>query len=144
MGEINEAIADYTRLIALETARSPELWLERARLWVRIGHIDAAVASIDDATEIFGPLVTLVEFAVNAEVGRHDYAAALDRIEKLPLALAETPKWLWRRGKLLEQLDRPDDAAYVYARAQEAITKMPLRRQKTAVMQDLLAKLGVP
>ncbi len=144
MGAFNEAIVDYTRLIALDTTRSPELWLERARLWVEIERIDAAVASIDDATVIFGPLVTLVEFAVNAEVGRHDYAAALDRMEKLPSALAETPEWLWRRGKLLEQLDRPDDAAHVYARAQEAILKMPLRRQKTAAMQDLLAKLRVP
>ncbi len=144
MGAFNEAIADYTRLTGVDAARSPELWLERARLWVRIGRIDAAVASIDDATVKFGPLVTLVEFAVNAEIGRHAYEAALDRMEKLPSSLAETPEWLWRRGKLLEQLGRSDDAAHAYARVRKAILNLPLRRQKTAVMQDLLAKLGVP
>lgn len=141
MGAFNEAIADYTRLIALDTAQSPELWLERARLWLEIGCIDTAVTSIDDATVKFGPLVTLVEFVVNAEIGRHDYAAALDGMEKLPSALAETPAWLWRRGKLLEQLDRPDDAAHVYAQAEKTILELPLRRQNTPVMQDLLAKL---
>ena len=144
MGAFNEAISDYTRLIALDTARSPELWLERARLWVDSGCIDAAVTSIDEATVIFGPLVTLVVFTVNAEIGHHDYGAALDRMETLPSALAETPEWLWRRGKLLEHLDRPDDAAHVYARVQESILKMPLHRQKTAAMQDLLAKLRLP
>ena len=144
MGAINEAIADYTRLLAVDAARSPELWLERARLWVRIGRIDAAVASIDDAIAILGPLTTLVEFAVNAEIGRHDYEAALDRMEKLPSALAETPEWLWRRGKLLEQLGRSDDAALAYAGARKAILELPMRRQKTAAMQDLLAKLRIP
>ena len=144
MGESNEAIADYTRLITLDTARSPEIWLERARLWLEIGCTDAAIASIDDAAVRIGPLVTFVEFAVNAEIGCHNYAAALDRMEKLPSALAETPEWLWRRGKLLEELDRPDDAAHVYAQAQKTILEMPMRRQKTAAMQDLLAKLRVP
>jgi len=143
-GTLDKAIADYTRLIALDTARSPELWLERARLWIRAGQVDAAVMSIDEAITEFGPLVTLVEFTVNAEIGRHEYAKALNRIETLPAKLAETPEWLWRRGGLLEQLDRPDDAARVYARAREAILDMPMRRQKTAKMQDLLAKLSNP
>ncbi len=144
MGESNEAIADYTRLINLDTARSPELWLERARLWLKIGCTDAAIASIDDATVKIGPLVTFAEFAINAEIGRHNYAAALDRMEKLPSALAETPMWLWRRGKLLERLDRPDAAAHEYARARAAISKMPWHRQKTVAIQYLLANLTVP
>ena len=144
MGEFHEAIADYTRLITLDTAQSPELWLERARLWLRAGCTDAAIASIDDAIVTIGPLVTFVEFAINEEINRHNYAVALGRMEKLPSALVETPKWLWRRGKLLEQLDRPGEAALVYAQAQKAILRMPLRRQKTAAMQDLLAKMKVP
>jgi tetratricopeptide (TPR) repeat protein len=143
MGEFNEAIADYTRLIELDTTQSPELWLERARLWLRAGCTDAAITSIDDATVTIGPLVTFVEFAVNAEIGRHNYAAALDHMEKLPSVLVETPEWLWHRGNLLEQLERPDEAALVYAQAQKTILKMPLRRQKTAAMQDLLARLRV-
>ena len=143
MGALDEAISDYARLIALDAARSPELWLERARLWVRIGDADAAVSSIDNAITKFGPLVTLVEFAVSTEADRHNYAAALDQMEKLPSALAETPEWLWRRGKLLEQLDRSDDAADLYARARETILEMPLRRQNTAAMQILLTKLRV-
>jgi tetratricopeptide (TPR) repeat protein len=139
MGSFNAAITDYTRLIALDEARSAELWLERARLWVRIGCIDAAVASIDDATIIFGPLVTLVEFAINAEVGRDNYAAALKQMEKIPPVLSATPEWLWRRGKLLDQLGQEDDAARAYAKARQAILALPLHRQKTAAMQDLLA-----
>ena len=141
IGEFSEAIADYTRLIKLDTTRSPELWLERARLWLIVGCTDAAIASIDDATVRFGPLVTFVEFSVNAEIGRHNYAAALDRMEKLPSALVGTPKWLWRRGNILEHLDRPDDAAHAYAQAQKKILEMPLRRQNTAAMRVLLAKL---
>jgi tetratricopeptide (TPR) repeat protein len=143
-GAFNKAIEDYSRLIALNTAKSPELWLERARLWVRIGDIDAAIASIDNATVFFGPLIALVEFTIDAEIGRRDYAAALDRMEDLPSALMESPEWLWRRGKLLERLDRSDDAARVYVQARQAILKMPLRRRKTAAMQDLLAKLEIP
>ena len=144
MDAFDAAISDYTRLIALHAARSPELWLERARLWMEIGHIDNAIASIDDATEFFGPLVTLVEFAIDAEIGRQDYAAALDRMQKLPLVLAETPEWLSRRGKLLELLGRSDDAAHAFARARQTILKMPLHRQKTAAMQQLLSTLGTP
>jgi len=141
MGAITEAISDYTRLIALNPARSPELWLERARLWVDIGHVDAAIASIDEAIVIFGQLVTLVEFAVDTEVGHQDYAEAFNRVKDLPPALAESPRWLWRRGMLLEKLDRPEDAALLYARAREAILKLSQYRQNTAAIQELLAKL---
>lgn len=143
MGGFNEAIADYTRLIAVSPSRSPEVWLERARLCIRNDDIDAAVQSIDDAIGIFGPLVNLVEFSVNAEIGRHNHAAALNQIEKLPLILAETPEWLWRRAELFEKLDRPNDAAQLSARAHDTISKMPLNRQNSAAMQELLGKLAV-
>ena len=143
-GALAAAIADYTRLIALDTARSPELWLERARLWLRAGQPDAALASIDEAIHVLGHLVTLVEFGVDTEIERQQYAAALRRMADLPTQLAQTPEWLWRRGQLLEQLDRSGDAARAYAQARQAISEMPARRQQTHAMQELLARLDGP
>jgi len=141
MGALNAAITDYTLLIALDTAHSPELLLERARLWIRAGQVDAALASIDAAIRVLGNLVTLVEFGVDTEIGRQRYSAALTRTADLPARLAQTPEWLWRRGQLLDQLGRSAEAARAYAQAREVISAMPSRRQQTQAMQELLAKL---
>jgi tetratricopeptide (TPR) repeat protein len=143
MGNFDPAIADYTRLIEMDSVRSPELWLERARLSVQTGDINTALAGIDEAIAEFGPLITLIEFGVKTEADQHNYPAALDRMGALPPILAESPKWLWRRGTLLEKLNRTDEAAISFSRARDAIQGMPVRRQQTPAIQDLLAKLIV-
>jgi len=143
LNAFDAAAADYSLLIALDTSRSPELWLERARLWVRMGAVDTALQSIDDSIEEFGPLITLIEFGVDTEIDRQNYSAAIIRMDRLPRALAESPVWLWRRGTLFEKLDRSDEAALSYARARNVILDMPVRRRQMPAIQNLLAKLTV-
>jgi tetratricopeptide (TPR) repeat protein len=140
-GSIDGAIADYTQLILLDPARSPELWLERARLWVKLGRDDDAIRSMDEAITIFGALVTLVDLSVDVEVRRHNFAAALSHIDTLPPTLTQSPQWLWRRGNVLEKLNRPHDASRMYDKAQEAIRELPLHRRNTPAIQELIANL---
>jgi tetratricopeptide (TPR) repeat protein len=143
LGAVDAADADYARVLALDSARrSPELWLERSRVLIGAGRVDAALAAIDEAIAELGPLVTLVEFGIDAEIEREQYAAALDRMAALPAAVADTPLWLGRRGDLLGKLDRTEDAARAYGRAREAILRMPAQRRQTLAMQELLARLG--
>lgn len=142
MGLFDEAIADYSTLLALAGSRSPELWLEQARLWLRAGEPDAALDAVDEAVEIFGPLITLVELAFDTEIDLGDYTGALARIDAVPAALSASPRWLWKRGLVLDALNRPDEASQAYAQARRAIGGMPLRRQATPAMQALLAQLS--
>ena len=139
--ELDAAVADYTRLIAAGGSRSPELWLERAKLLVRAGDVDAALASLDEAVLALGPLVTLIEFAIDIDVERGATQAALARLQSLPTALTQTPQWLWRRAKLLRQAGSELEADQAAARARAAILDLPPLRRRTLAMQDLWARL---
>lgn len=141
-GETDAAIADYSHLLQTHAANSPELWVERARLLQGTGHTEAAVAGIDEAIGIFGPLVTLVEFAIEARIDDRNYAAALDEMDRLPPALRAAPHWQWRRGEVLRAFGKSDAANQAYEEAVAAILKLPVQRQNTAAMQELRARLN--
>lgn len=141
-GSFEHAIDDLTRLIDCDKRRSPEPWLERARLWIQAGDTDAAVMSIEKAQDIFGPLPVFVEFLVDAELDRDGYAAALGYLDDLPEVLATSPRWLWRRGDILARLGRRDEATRAFVRTRHAIMGLSAQRRNTPVMQNLLARVA--
>lgn len=140
IGSFENAIVDLTTLIDCDEPQSPEPWLNRARLWIQSGDTDAAVASIDKALNIFGPLPVFVEFLVDAELDRESYAAALAVLDDLPDVLAASPRWLWRRGDILNRLGRSDDASRAFIQARQAIMRLPERRRNAPVMRDMLER----
>ena len=126
LAEYNAAVTDLTRAIALLDPPAPEHYLERAQLLVARGpdFVDEALRGIDRGTVRLGPLVSLIQFAVEIDAGRGHHDAALARIGSLPRAVRQTPRWQARRGDILLAAGRKPQARTAYV---AALGKRPRR-----------------
>jgi len=143
LGDRLAAAADYDRVIARLDPPEPEHYLQRARWLVAEGgvHVDAALRGIDEAIARLGPLVILIEFAIDVETGRGRHDAALARFASLPEVLAGRPDWLARRGDVLHAAGRIHEASTAYADALAAIEGLSVKRRTVKVTVALEARL---
>lgn len=143
LGERLAAAQDLEQAIAQLDSPAPEPYLERARLLVAEGvaHMDAGLQTLDAGIIRLGPLVTLIQFAIEVEAERGRYTAALARLESLPLAVKRQPVWLKRHGDLLRAAGREMEAQTSYTAALTAIEKLPLQRRTAQAMAELEAGL---
>ena len=143
LGDRLAAAADYDRVIARLDPPEPEHYLQRARWLVAEGgaHVDAGLRGIDEAIVRLGPLVTLIEFAIDVETGRGRYDVALARFASLPDVLAGRPDWLARRGDVLHAAGRVHEASTAYADALAAIEALSAKRRTVKVTVALEARL---
>ncbi len=143
LGKPHSAAADLTKAIALLHRPTPEVYLERAKLQVTMGsdYVDKALAGLDEGITRLGPLVSLIQYAVSMEIARGQYDAALARIEELPAAVQSGPAWLARRGDILKEADRPNEARATYVAAVQATLELPPARRQSRAMAALEARL---
>jgi tetratricopeptide (TPR) repeat protein len=146
LGALDErlaAAADYDRVIARLDPPEPKHYLQRARWLVAEGgaHIDVGLRGIDEAIARLGPLVTLIEFAIDVETGRGRYDVALARFATLPDVLAGRPDWLARRGDVLHAAGRVHEASTAYADALAAIEALSVKRRTVKVTVALEVRL---
>ena len=112
-----DAGQDYARALSLAPNPTPVLFIEQAEALAEAGeaYVDAAVQSLDEGIEKLGPLVLLESLAIDLEVRRQRYDAALaktygDAIEKAYVRMDNTV------GKVVERL--PEGATLVIQLAQ--------------------------
>ena len=143
LGEGRAAVVDLTRAIAFLDPPAPEHYLERAQVLVGMSadHVDEALRGIDKGIATLGPLVTLVQFAVEVEAGRRHHDAALARVASLPRALSATPMWLARRADILLAAGRAAEARTAYGNALAAIKALPLARRSVPAISVLESRL---
>jgi tetratricopeptide (TPR) repeat protein len=120
-GQRTAAAADLTRAIALEPNPQPEHYLEQARVLAANsdGEVDTALRALDTGMAKLGPLVTLQLYAIELELQKKRYDAALARLETIAAQSPRKEMWLARRAEILEQAGRrAARAAYLTALAQ--------------------------
>ncbi len=142
-GEPLAAAADLDKAITRFEAPMPDLYLERARLLAAAGtaHIDRALRGLDEGIARFGPVVTLIQFAVDLESKRGQSDAALTYIDMLPPRVKDLPLWMARRGDVLLAAGRPEEARNAYAAALAAIERLPNQRRSAPAMVTLENRL---
>ncbi len=143
LGHTLLAAEDLGVALTLTDAPAPDLYLRRAVLLVSAGdsYIDEALWTIDQGIARLGPLVTLIQFAVETEVARRRFDAALRHIEQLPVAVQETPAWLKHRGDVLRDSERFQEAQEVYSRALARIEILPPSRRSSPAIYQLETSL---
>lgn len=135
-----EAVADLTRAIGL--APVPDLVLERARLLEgEPADLDGALAGIAEGLRRIGPVVTLQLEAVELERRLRRFDAAIARIDDLTAGMPRKEPWLARRGALLEEAQRADEALATYRSALDAALALPPRIRATRATSTLIADL---
>lgn len=135
------AVADFTRGIQLLREPQPEHYIERAQALLADGHVEAALAGLDEGVKKLGPLVTLQTLALDVELKRKHYDAALARLESIITQSARPERWLTQRGEIEIQAGRPEAARRSLTAALAAIARLPLRLQTLPPMVNLKAHI---
>lgn len=137
-----EAAADLTLAIQNRKTPRPQTYLARARVLAAAGgaHLEEALRGLDEGMARLGPSLLLQRYAIELEVQRKGYAAALARLDLLPQGLAESPPWRIRRAEILSAAGRSEEARRVYRGVLEAMEALPPPQGQTDQNQELAAR----
>ncbi len=143
LGERLAGARDYTEAIKFSTEPQPELYIERAQALTAEGdaHFAEALRGLDEGVKKLGPLVTLQLYAIDVELKRRDFDAALGRLDAVSAKSPRKETWLARRGEILELAGRADDAKAAFQSALAALDTLPPARRNVPAMQELEKRL---
>jgi len=135
IGPRSDAIEDFTHALAKSAVPDPDLYIERAQ--VTAGdekRTNEALIGLDEGIKRLGPLVTLQLTAIDLELRRQNYDAALARLDAVTSQSERKETWLVRRGEILKLAGRHEEARAAFNAALVAIESLPPgRRQSRAV-----------
>ena len=139
LGQHLEAAADFTKAIAATADPGPDLFIERAQILAAGGPQEsaAALATLDEGIKKLGPLVTLQLTAIDIELKRKNFDAALERLDAVAAKSPRKETWLVRRGEVLLQANRPDEALKAYRDALASLQTLPPARRNVPAMAEL-------
>ena len=75
--------------------------------------------------------------AIEFEVTRERYDAALARLDRIAAGAARKERWLARRGEILAQAGRQAEARTAFTQVRAAIAALPPRRRTTRAVAEL-------
>ena len=138
LGARFEAAKDFTEAMAKASVPEPELYLERAAVIAGDAkYIDEALSGLDEGIKRLGPLVTLQLSAIELELRRHNYDAALARLDVVTSQSERKETWLVRRGDILKLAGRHEEAHAAFNAALAAIDSLPPERRQSRAVSAL-------
>ena len=138
-----DAAQDYTRAINLSRESRPELYIERAQTLAPEGgpYTKEALQGLDQGIQKLGSLVTLQLCAIDLQLKQKDYNGALARLEAITAKSPRKETWLARKGDILQQAGRPQEARIAFKAALDAMETLPPSRKNVPAMLDLQQQL---
>lgn len=127
LGRRAEAGADMAAGIQRTKDPPLDLYLERASALTSEdgAYLGDALATLEQGMKRLGPIVTLETAALEIELQQKRYDAALSRVDGLVQRMPRKDAWLARRGDVLVQAGRMDEARKAYQDALDAIRQLP-------------------
>ncbi len=137
------AVRDYTRAIQVSTESRPELYVERAQTLAAEGgaHVKKALQGLDEGLKKLGPIVALQLGAIDIELAQKNYDGALTRLETAAAASPRKETWLARKGDILQQAGRSDQARNAFKAALDAIGRLPADRRNVPAILELQERI---
>jgi len=146
MGDRVAAARDFTQALTLAPAPEPELYLERAQVLAEEErHIEDALRGLDEGIHRLGPIVTLQLLAIDLESRRRNYDAALSRLDSIAAQSERKEMWLVRRGEILRNAGRIEEARATFKAALVAVESLPpdRRQNRSVTTLELRARSGL-
>ncbi|MEI6083674.1 MAG: tetratricopeptide repeat protein [Verrucomicrobiota bacterium] len=142
--EYRSAIADYQASLAQQSQPRPEYYVELAQTLLCADPVNpaAAVAALDAGLQKIGPVPTLQSLAIDYELSRSNYPAALARLDAMLTQTSRKEFGLLRRGEILEKAGRKVEARAAYRQALRAVEELPAARRHVPAIEELTAKLN--
>jgi len=138
-----QAAETWTQVIETTDRPDVEHFYERARALAAVGpgQTDAALKTLDDGLAKLGKVPTLGLYAIQLEVGRKRYDAALERLDAIIPKTGRKETWLELRGDILASAGRKDEAQKTYVQALEEMQALPARVRSTKASAGLEERL---
>ena len=138
IGLRSDAIDDFTRALAKSAVPDPDLYIERARVTAADEkRLDEALNGLNEGIKRLGPLVTLQLPAIDLELSRQNYDAALARLDEITSQSERKETWLVRRGEILKLAGRQEEARAAFNAALVAIESLPPERRQSRAITTL-------
>jgi tetratricopeptide (TPR) repeat protein len=137
LGRGAEAGAEFTRALSLSSPPKPDIYVERAAALVAARRIEEAIRGLDEGIAKLGPLVSLEDPAIDLEVRRKNFDAAVVRLDRTAALSTRQETWLARRGEILMAAGRRREALASLQQARAAIESLPPRLRQTRAMDRL-------
>jgi len=141
LGEYRAAAADYTRAIERLPKPDPDHYLERARIELSGLDYNRALAGIDAGIARLGQVPALQDLGIEIELKMGRVDAALLRLDRMAASSPRRETWLARRGEILAQAGRKDEARSAYKASLTAIEALPVATRRTRAMADLESRV---
>lgn len=141
--EFGRAADAYRAAIAQAESPQPEYFLDLADACLKqgAGHLDDAIAALDDGIRRLGPLTVLQDKAVEIESRAGRFDAALQRLDAMIAQGQRLPELYARQGRLLLAAGRTDAARESFQMALARLDSLPAARRETAAMRELRGTL---
>jgi tetratricopeptide (TPR) repeat protein len=142
LGRPLEAADDYSIAIERQDPPIPDQYLARARALADgpEPRLARALAGLDEGLRVFGTLVALELYAVDLELRRDAYDAALSRLDRLADRAPGHGAWQVHRGEVLERARRIGQARAAFELALGEIRDLPRHRRSTPAVQRIEAR----
>lgn len=124
-----DAANAYHQAIVLSDPLEPDTVLFAANAFRLAGYADRALEELDFGMTRLGPLQTLNEMALELEMEKSKYAAALRRIEQMLGNKRSQAFLLYQKGCALQALSRKSEARQAFTETLQAIAELPVSRQ---------------
>ena len=133
---ISNSIQDLDKAIDLSSAPTPDLFLNRAKLVLAADpeQFQDAISGLQEGIIQIGPVVSLIEFAVDQCALRLQWELAMQIIEYLPPILKQSPKWLLKKGLIHWELRNYKVATDLYSAALAKIEELPAARSNSSAI----------
>jgi len=142
LGEPLAAVRDYSHALARSgagEAAQPEHYIERARALLAVGpeRRDEALAGLDEGLARLGQPVALALMAVELELAAGRTDAALARLDRISARADRRESWQVRRGEILADAGRVDEARDAFRAALDALDRLPAARRDNRAARQL-------
>lgn len=139
LGQPVAAADDFAAAIQLSSDPTPELFIEQAQTLSALSpdHVNKAIQTLDSGIQRIGPLVTLQLMAIDLELKRTNFTAALERVDSVAQRSPRKETWLARRAEILTKAGRPGEARESYEAALAALNTLPPVRRNVPAMAQL-------
>ncbi len=139
LGRHDAGAEEYAEGIRRAPSPRPEHYLRRARFLAAAPASEPArvIAAVDDGLRRLGPVIALIDFAIAVELERRNPDGALARIDQILAHVPRRERWLARRGEILANGGRREEATAAYRAALAAIELLPERYRDTVPMEKL-------
>jgi tetratricopeptide (TPR) repeat protein len=135
------AADDWQRALELTPRPTPDDYLHRMRAQLAAGRNEAALGGLDEGIARLGPIASLELPAIDLEREARRWDQALARLERLAAQAERKETFLDRRGQLLLEAGRREEARRAFRAALDAIAALPEPQRRAPATAELAARL---